>query len=130
MAKRAATDGEIASGLCCSGMACLFLPMPDALPPAWLMVLIPEIRFFSGDGTSTGRLGVRIVLSVLCGVRGLVKACDRCLESVVAGVLSSEVLRLEGLWSITGVVGGVEEYLCDRGRNMWLLTMALMRLLA
>jgi hypothetical protein len=44
----------------------------------------------------------------------------------VSGSLSREVIRSGGLWSFTGVAGGLE-YLKDLGTSMLLLTMALMR---
>jgi hypothetical protein len=82
MAKRAATDGESASGRCWSGMFCFLRPALAVLPLAWAAVFEPEARSLSGEGTSTGWLGGRMVCSCVCsvgcgGVDGLLKACDR-----------------------------------------------------
>jgi hypothetical protein len=96
------------------------------------MVFDPEKRAFSGDGTSTGRLGLRIMSSVVVGGGGVCDLLtmaargDRCLASGVAGGLSREVLRSMGLESLVGVAGGLE-YLKDLGTSMLLLTMALKR---
>jgi hypothetical protein len=96
------------------------------------MVFDPEKRAFSGDGTSTGRLGLRIMSSVVVGGGGVCDLLtmaargDRCLASGVAGGLSREVLRSMGLVSLVGVAGGLE-YLKDLGTSMLLLTMALKR---
>ena len=95
------------------------------------MVFDPEKRAFSGDGTSTGRLGVRIMSSVVggggvCDLLSVAARGDRCLASGVAGSLSREVLRSIGLVLLVGVAGGLE-YLKDLGTSMLLLTMALKR---
>ena len=95
------------------------------------MVFYPEKRAFSGDGTSTGRLGLRIMSSVVggggvCDLLTMAARGDRCLASGVAGGLSREVLRSMGLVSLVGVAGGLE-YLKDLGTSMLLLTMALKR---
>ena len=95
------------------------------------MVFDPEKRAFSGDGTSTGRLGVRIMSSVVggggvCDLLSVAARGDRWLASGVAGSLSREVLRSIGLLSLVGVAGGLE-YLKDLGTSMLLLTMALKR---
>jgi hypothetical protein len=95
------------------------------------MVFDPEKRAFSGDGTSTGRLGLRIMSSVIggggvCDLLTMAARGDRCLASGVAGGLSREVLRSMGLESLVGVAGGLE-YLKDLGTSMLLLTMALKR---
>jgi hypothetical protein len=95
------------------------------------MVFDPEKRAFSGDGTSTGRLGVRIMSSVVggggvCDLLSVAARGDRCLASGVAGSLSREVLRSMGLVLLVGVAGGLE-YLKDLGTSMLLLTMALKR---
>jgi len=95
------------------------------------MVFDPEKRAFSGDGTSTGRLGLRIMSSVVggggvCDLLTMAARGDRCLASGVAGGLSREVLRSMGLVSLVGVAGGLE-YLKDLGTSMLLLTMALKR---
>ena len=98
------------------------------------MVFDPEKRAFSGDGTSTGRLGLRIMSSVIvvvggggvCDLLSVAARGDRCLASGVAGGLSREVLRSMGLVSLVGVAGGLE-YLKDLGTSMLLLTMALKR---
>jgi hypothetical protein len=95
------------------------------------MVFDPEKRAFSGDGTSTGRLGLRIMSSVVVGGGGVCDLLsvaargDRCLASGVAGSLSREVLRSTGLvlLVLVGVAGGLE-YLKDLGTSMLLLTMA------
>ena len=97
------------------------------------MVFDPEKRAFSGDGTSTGRLGLRIMSSGVggggvCDLLSVAARGDRCLASGVAGSLSREVLRSVGLiWLVgVGVAGGLE-YLKDLGTSMLLLTMALKR---
>lgn len=95
------------------------------------MVFDPEKRAFSGDGTSTGRLGLRIMSSVVggggvCDLLSVAARGDRCLASGVAGSLSREVLRSIGLVLLVGVAGGLE-YLKDLGTSMLLLTMALKR---
>ena len=102
----------------------------------WPMVFDPEKRAFSGDGTSTGRLGLRIMSSVVgggggggvCDLLSVAARGDRCLASGVAGSLSREVLRSNGLVLVlvVGVAGGLE-YLKDLGTSMLLLTMALKR---
>jgi len=131
MARRAATEGERASARCCAGIWSFLFPAHEALPLLWPTVFDPEKRAFSGDGTSTGRLGLRIMSSVGCvGVFGLLSVArgGRCLASGVAGSLSRDGLRRVGLGllSLTGVAGGLE-YLKDLGTSMLLLTMALMR---
>ena len=97
------------------------------------MVFDPEKRAFSGDGTSTGRLGLRIMSSGVggggvCDLLSVAARGDRCLASGVAGSLSREVLRSNGLvlLVLVGVAGGLE-YLKDLGTSMLLLTMALKR---
>ena len=95
------------------------------------MVFDPEKRAFSGDGTSTGRLGLRIMSSIVggggvCDLLSVAARGDRCLASGVAGSLSREVLRSMGLVLLVGVAGGLE-YLKDLGTSMLLLTMALKR---
>jgi hypothetical protein len=98
------------------------------------MVFDPEKRAFSGDGTSTGRLGLRIMSSVIvvvggggvCDLLSVAARGDRWLASGVAGSLSREVLRSIGLVLLVGVAGGLE-YLKDLGTSMLLLTMALKR---
>ena len=132
MARRAATEGERASARCCAGIWSFFLPALEARPLLWPMVFAPEKRAFSGDGTSTGRLGLRIMSSVVgggggvCDLLSVAARGDRCLASGVAGNLSREVLRSMGLVLLVGVAGGLE-YLKDLGTSMLLLTMALKR---
>lgn len=132
MARRAATEGERASARCCAGISSFFLPALEARPLLWPMVFDPEKRAFSGDGTSTGRLGLRIMSSVIVGGGGVCDLLsvaargDRCLASGVAGSLSREVLRNMGLVLLVEVAGGLE-YLKDLGTSMLLLTMALKR---
>ena len=94
------------------------------------MVFDPEKRAFSGDGTSTGRLGLRIISSVVvvggggvCDLLSVAARGDRWLASGVAGSLSREVLQSVGLVLSIGVAGGLE-YLKDLGTSMLLLTMA------
>ena len=83
MANSAATEGESASGRCWSGMFCFLRPTLVALPFALPTVLEPEALSLSGEGTSTGWLGGRMVCSCVCsvdcggGVVGLVRVCDR-----------------------------------------------------
>lgn len=134
MARRAATEGERASARCCAGIWSFLFPVPEALPLLWWpKVFDPEKRAFSGDGTSTGRLGLRIMSSIVggggvCDLLSVAARGDRCLASGVAGSLSREVLRSNGLvlLVLVGVAGGLE-YLKDLGTSMLLLTMALKR---
>jgi hypothetical protein len=129
MASNAATEGGSASDRCCAGMCSSLFPPPVDRPLVCPDVFDPGNRAFSGEGTSTGRLGLRIISAVVGGgVRDLLSAArGRCLGSGVAGGLSRELLRSACLCSITGVVGGGQEYLNERGTSMLLPTMALIR---